>query len=157
MRGESWTENAFFEWSGRPDDAREEPQGEWVIGAGASWKLGAEPDEDDHRHWYAEARRQGFELGSGPHAIYLFRYLRLDELPGGETLSDQARGLAEWVLNTWDLLDERPPVASAALPNPDHLVNDVVDEQGVPLPPGRTIDESDPPRQRPSDAPPLQT
>jgi len=151
-RRAAWPTHVNFEWHGRTDDARQEPKGDWVIGAGASFPLAEEPDESSHRKWYAASHTRGFEVGSGPHATYLFRYLPLNKLAGGDTLSSQASRLADWVLGTWSLLDALPPTTDGEdLPdnrvNPDlmidHLVNDVVDEHGVPYPLGRLLEDSD--------------
>lgn len=156
-RGAAWPEDARFDWYGRIDEAREEPQGDWVIGAGASWRPADEPDEALHRGWYARARALGFELGSGPHATYLYRYLRLHDLVDAGALSDQAHRLADWALETWRLLDDLPPTADALRINPDHHVMDVVDEHGNPLPLGRLLEEEDfpdvtPPGDEPADS-----
>lgn len=101
---DGWT-HANFEWHIRRDDAREDPCGVRVIGAGVSWPRGLEPSDDVLRAWRTKLASHGFELGHGPDATYLFRYRPLTEGIEVGGLRDQACDLASGVLDAWRALE----------------------------------------------------
>jgi hypothetical protein len=110
QRAEGWSDDSYFEWHGRHDEARLEPVGEWVLGAGVSWNLGNELAERDFAEWYGRRYDEGFERGvSARRVVYLFRYRTLADLARYPTLSEQAQQLANWALESWALLDADLP------------------------------------------------
>ena len=80
-----------------------------MLGAGVAWERGAVPREEAYPQWFTRRWEEGFEIGSSSRNVtYLFRYLTLDELASLPTLTEQARHLAVWALETWSLLDQDP-------------------------------------------------
>ena len=114
--GSGWSEGSYFEWHGRRDGARRRPRGEWVFGAGVSWRLGLQPSASSDSDWLAARYEEGFELGSSERGmVYLFRYRQLDELVTQGSLSSQAEKVSAWAIETWHLLDRAGPPESQAL------------------------------------------
>lgn len=119
----AWPDSCYFEWHGRRDDARERPDGSWILGAGATFTFDVAPKEADFRDWFESTRSAGFEYGQGGgknEYRYLFRYLTLDELAvkcDGEDVGKQASQLAKWVIEVFDQLNEvGPPQPTAGNP-----------------------------------------
>jgi len=111
----AWPKNCWFEWHGRTDDAREHPEGAWILGAGATFQVTEAPSEAEFREWFESIRRERFEYGQGGWKNdfrYIFRYLTLEELAevcDGEDVATQARQLAEWVINALTKLKDFGP------------------------------------------------
>lgn len=124
----SWPKSCYFEWHGRRDDAREQPHGLWVIGAGVTFPAAAAPDEAKFREWFDELRGAGFEHGSGWRNEYehVFKYLTLAKLAeecDGRDVGVQAKQLADWVIRVLDELNRlgppQPDARKRSAPTPD--------------------------------------
>lgn len=101
----------YFEWHCRRDDARIHPRGERIIGAGATFAAASAPTESDSPEWLESLYGDGFEYARKGSYSFLCRYRTLAELQEGDSLQDQAAGLANWVVETFQALDKRrPPV-----------------------------------------------
>lgn len=125
-----WPATCYFEWHGRGDHARSAPEGKWVIGSGVTFPAEDAPAPTDYPELFDLLEALGFEYGHGVGAsrdyVYIFRYLSLDELAGqlaSASLGDQARSLADWVIERFETLNalEVPdsfgiPEASEELP-----------------------------------------
>ena len=94
----------LYEWYGETDSLRENPTGQWVIGAGATWDDA--PSETDHADWFDRRYKQDFERSAN--GFHLFRYITPADLAKYATLDEQASALASWALETWALLDADP-------------------------------------------------
>ncbi|MDQ3318330.1 MAG: hypothetical protein M3522_13500 [Actinomycetota bacterium] len=60
--------------------------------------------------WLKRFYGRGFEYGSGDvrgHR-FLFRYMRLDELVGLPDIGAQAQALADFVIKSWEMLEDDP-------------------------------------------------
>jgi hypothetical protein len=111
----TWPANAYFEWLGTHDGLRHHPAGSFAIGAGVSWEQGDDPRERDHQDWFARRFDEGFEYGvSRRRMVYLLRYQSLADLAAvadqdpAADVTEQARALAEWALESWAMLEADP-------------------------------------------------
>ena len=102
-----WPSEHCFEWHGRLDKARESPNGEWVIGAGAAFPVASAPN--DNEPWVTPALARGFEYGRGGGWMFLCRYLTLAELAAEGRQSQQSLFLAQWLSSTFQHLEDLPP------------------------------------------------
>jgi len=105
----SWPMTVYYEWRGSHDGLRHDPVGSYAVGAGLTWPAAEAPREAEHTEWFDRRFEEGFERGASRHGfVYLSRYRSLEELVGLPDLAAQANNLADWALETWELLDGDP-------------------------------------------------
>ena len=86
----------------------ENRQGEVVFGAVVFPEHEA-PREEDDESWLRRFYDREFEYGGdGRGRLYLFRYMRLDELVGLHDIGAQAEALADFVIEAWETLEHDP-------------------------------------------------
>jgi hypothetical protein len=116
-RSPRWPEEgSWFEWHARRDAARnpENQRGEVVFGTGVVFLEQYAPregDEGDEESWLRRFYSRGFEYGGDVrgHHLFLFRYRSLDELVGLPDIGAQAQALADFVVESWEMLEDDPP------------------------------------------------
>lgn len=105
-------EGSWFEWHARRDAARspENQLGEVVLGAGVVFLEQDAPREEDDESWLGRFYGRGFEYGGGDVRghFFLFRYMRLGELVGLPDIGAQAQALADFVIKSWEMLEDDP-------------------------------------------------
>jgi len=105
-------EGSWFEWHARRDAARnpENRWGEVVFGAGVVFPEHEAPREEEEEGWLSRFYGRGFEYGSGDGRghLFLFRYMRLEELVGLPDIGAQAQALADFVIESWEMLESDP-------------------------------------------------
>lgn len=107
-------DDRYFEWRGTHDGLRHDPAGSFAMGTGVTWKQGDDPLESQHRDWFDRRYSRGFERGvSRQKYVYLLRYRTLAGLVALPDLSAQSKLLADWALESWDIL-EADPIPSIA-------------------------------------------
>ena len=92
-----WPTEHYFEWDVGLDSAREQPNGEWVVGAGVSFPAATAPRYDD-TPWLHRAAALGFEYAPSGRSMVLYRYITLVELAGWGSQHQQARRLGEFLV-----------------------------------------------------------
>ncbi len=124
----AWPESGqcWFEWHARPDDAREEPQGEAIFAAGVVFRVESAPEPRRDGEWLDYFHKRHFEYGSGDAEYqYLMRYMTLAELARAGSESDltaQASALARFVVESFEALYGRPVDAEVLRPAEDGAV-----------------------------------
>lgn len=104
--------HAWFEWTLRDDTFLAEPRDSLAVFAGATFGAvqGSALTESTNASWFSERAQDGFERAQA----YFWRLWRVrypDQLLSAETLDDQGRLLAEWVLDAFRALAISPPPA----------------------------------------------
>jgi hypothetical protein len=102
---------AWLEWGVRPDTAREDGRDGLAFFAGATFPTKSNPMfSAKTQPWLAELSDRGFERVQDWY-WRLWRYRYPEELMAAPTLENQARVLADWVLESFSTLAGSPPQA----------------------------------------------
>ena len=107
-----WLTEHYFEWHVWQDSAREQPKGEWIIGAGVTFPLAAAPSASSSV--VHAAATLGFEYGRVGTWVFLCRYMTLDQLAAWGTQHEQARRLADRLVEAFQALESLRSQAEAS-------------------------------------------
>lgn len=110
---ESWR-NTAFDWGLFSDQHRDEYRNAWVFAAGAWFHRRGNLDaiKNSNPGWVDQQQSNGFELDKFGRPLFwrLVRYLYPEELLCRTTLDAQVELLGSWVVGSFELLADAPPL-----------------------------------------------